>query len=117
MQKSTEQKQANRRRSLRASPRKSAKLECRKGSLGLGRNLTVRTIDVSDSGACLIITEPLSVMSKVEIIVDSYGLRKPIKRLATVRWQVKIEDGGFCTGVEFQKPIDYRDWQSVTMLH
>ena len=113
MEKSASTQQINRRRSLRRKPRRSVKVECRKGAFGLGPNLASATLDVSDTGARLIVTQAMESPSEVEIIITSYGINKPIKRLALVRWQVKLEDGRFCIGAEFQKRLEYRDWQNL----
>jgi hypothetical protein len=113
MQKMTEASLANRRRSQRRKPRSSVKVECRKGASGLGANLAKTLLDVSDSGVRLVISQELALQGEVEIIIGGYGMKAPIKRLATVRWQLKLESGLFCTGIEFQKHIDYRDWQNL----
>ena len=104
---------SNRRRSPRRKPRTSVRIECRKGSHGLGANLSAGLLDISDTGVRMIVTQALDVMVEVEIIITAYGMRQPIKRLGIIRWQVKMENGQFCTGVEFHKRIDYRDWQNL----
>ncbi len=104
---------ANRRKSQRRRPRSSVKVECRKGASGFGPNLTMSSLDVSDSGARLVLSHPLDLHAEVETIISGYGMKDPIKRLANVRWQLKLENGQYCTGVEFQKRIPYRDWQSL----
>ncbi len=103
----------NRRKSQRRRPRTSVKVECRKGSSGLGANLGIALLDLSDSGVRLVISQELSLQSEVEIIISGYGMKESIKRLALVRWQLKLENGQFCTGVEFQKRLAYRDWQNL----
>jgi hypothetical protein len=108
-----EAKQRNRRRSQRRKVRTTVKLQCRKGSLGMGANLAGAVLDLADSGVRLILTQQLSVGGEVEVLIEGYGLRSAIKRLGYIRWQLKLEDGGFCTGVEFQKRIEYRDWQNL----
>ncbi|MBM3993398.1 MAG: PilZ domain-containing protein [Planctomycetes bacterium] len=109
----TIQKQINRRRSERRKPRRTVKIECRKGSLGLGANLSSELLDVSDTGARLIIVDELARLDEVELIINGYGMNRPIKRMASVRWIVKMEDGRFCIGAEFQKRLEYRDWQNL----
>lgn len=103
----------NRRRGHRRKPRASVKLQCRKGSHGLGVDLALTLLDISDSGVRLIAKQSLEVRAEVEIIVNAYGMKQSLKRLGNVRWQVKLEDGNFCVGIEFQKRIDYRDWQNL----
>lgn len=114
MEKLSASARSNRRRSLRRKPRGTIKVEFRKGALGLGPNIAESTLDVSDSGVRLVVTQMVEVMAEVEILIEGYGANRPIKRLGSVRWQVKLENGHFCTGVEFQKSIDYRDWIRLT---
>ena len=113
MQKTTTTRPTNRRSSQRRPPRKTVQVECRKGSFGLGRNISASALDVSDTGARLIVTESLEILAEVEIVIAGYGMQKPLKRAAYVRWQVKLEDGRFCIGAEFQKRLPYRDWQGL----
>jgi hypothetical protein len=108
-----EAKQRNRRRSMRRRPRTSVKVQCRKGSHGLGPNLAVEMLDLADSGVRVIIGQELPAGAEVEIIIVAYGIREQIKRLGYVRWQLKLENGQFCAGIELQKRINYRDWQNL----
>jgi hypothetical protein len=103
----------NRRTSTRRKARASVQLTCRKGALGLGANICRSVLDVSDTGARLVVRDKLPLPAEVEISITSYGMRQPIKRLANVRWQVELADGGFCIGIEFQKRLPYRDWQTL----
>jgi hypothetical protein len=103
-------KPQNRRKSMRRKPRGTICLECRAGGHGLGPNLALNVLDLSDSGVCLILSKPLPAASEVEILISGHGVRKSIKRLADVRWQRKFDDGTFGAGVEFQKRLEYRDW-------
>ena len=113
MEKPEEVKQSNRRTSPRRKPRGHVKLECRKASIGLGVNLATTLLDVSETGARLIIRQELAIGQEVEIVISGHGLSQTIKRLCNIRWQVKLDDGKFCIGAEFQKRLDYRDWQYV----
>ena len=108
-----ETKAANRRGAHRRKPRGSVKIECRKGALGLGANLAGPVLDVSETGLRIILTAPLDLQTEVEVIISGYGMKEAVKRLGTVRWQLKLEAGPFCTGIEFQKRLVYRDWQNV----
>jgi|ERR1019366_3402589 c-di-GMP-binding flagellar brake protein YcgR len=113
MDKTADTNGANRRKSQRRKPRRTVKIECRKGSYGLGANLAVVVLDLSDTGVRLIASQELEAQAEVEIIISGYGMTKAIKRAAYVRWQVKLENGQFCLGVEFQKRLPYRDWQNL----
>jgi len=104
-------KTSNRRQSPRRKVRTTVRLECRKGSYGLGTNITQSVLDLSDTGVRLIVRQELTLLGELEVLISSYGISPSIKRVATVRWQVKLEDGTFCVGIEFQKRLQYRDWQ------
>jgi hypothetical protein len=55
----------------------------------------------------------LDVSRDLEISLAGYGMRKQIMRSAHIRWQVKLDDGRFCVGVEFRKRLEWRDWQTL----
>jgi hypothetical protein len=110
-----ERKASNRRRAPRCKPRSFVKLECRKGTVGLGLNLATTLMDVSETGVRLVISQELPANQEVEIVLSSYGLKQPIKRLGVIRWQLKLDDGKFCLGVEFEKRLAYVDWQNVAV--
>ena len=109
-----EAKPSNRRKSPRRRPRSSVRVECRKGSSGFGPNLVATVLDLSDTGVCVILTQALDPRSEVEVLVTAYCIKETIKRLANVRWQLQLENGQFCTGLEFQKRLPYRDWQNLS---
>jgi c-di-GMP-binding flagellar brake protein YcgR len=109
----SEKNPANRRQSQRCKARQSVLVECRKGAYGLGPNLSQMVLDISDSGVRLVVTQALSIADEVEIVITAYGVSKPIKRFGIIRWQVRLEAGNFCVGVEFQKRLVYRDWQNL----
>ena len=99
----------NRRRSRRARAKTWVQAECRPGGYGLGPNLSQRVLDLSETGVRLIVREPLEVAAEVEIILSAYGLTRPLKRVGVVRWQLSLDDGHFCVGIEFQRPLPYRE--------
>jgi len=108
-----EAKQRNRRRSQRRRPRTTVKVQCRKGSHGLGPNLAVSMLDLADCGMRVILSQELELGAECEIIIVAYGIKEVIKRLGHVRWQLKLDNGQFCVGIELQKRIRYRDWQNL----
>jgi hypothetical protein len=111
MQTAAETKQSNRRLAPRRKPRSYVKLECRQGSMGLGKNLAITLLDLSETGARLIIRQELPAKQEVEVVLA--GMNQTVKMLANVRWQVKLHDGNFCIGVAFQKRIPYREWMGL----
>lgn len=113
MEKTTNVRKANRRRSERRRTRGYVRVECRKGAHGMGANLTSAVLDLSDSGTRLVLLEEIELNGEVEIIIGGYGTARPLRRIANVRWLYKLDDGRFCAGIEFQKLLPYRDWVNL----
>jgi len=106
---------ANRRSSQRKSPRRTVKIECRKGSLGLGPNLAAGFLDLSEGGVRLLVKQAMQSGDEVEVMLLGYGMKEPIKRLANVCWSVALETGQHAVGLRFQKILPYRDVQLLSM--
>jgi hypothetical protein len=105
---------ANRRRARRLALNQQTRLECRKGSAGLGRNLALTTLDLSETGARLTVQASLAVRDEVEIKVSGTGIPKPVRRLGTVVWSVLLQDGNHAIGVVFDKAMAFGDLQRLT---
>lgn len=101
--------EANRRTSKRMAARTSVTIEVRKGALGLGANIAATFLDISEGGVRVLVKAPLAVKDEAEISLTGHGIRKPIKRIATVCWVVKLETGGFAVGFNFEKRLPYSD--------
>jgi PilZ domain len=107
-------KRSNRRGAQRRPTRRAIRLECRRGSSGLGANLASQCLDVSLSGVQILSKEPLRSGEEVEVILDGYGFRGAIRRLGEVRWIVPIEGGGCRVGVRFSKYLTYPELQNLS---
>src|SRR5438034_210689 len=103
----------NRRASRRRYPRTSVKLECRKGSLGLGPNVAVRLLDLSETGARLVLRTPLTRGQEVEVVLNGF-FGKGLKRQGVVIWAVALADGSCCVGVHFGRLVSYADLDRLT---
>src|SRR5437588_6723653 len=97
--------QADRRASRRRSLRSNIRVECRKGSFGLGRNLVKQFLDVSETGIRLLLGSELPRGQEAEILLEVGYQAKAIKRLANVIWVVPTGDGSCCVGLRFQTPL------------
>jgi hypothetical protein len=106
---------SNRRSSQRKPPRRTVKIECRKGSLGLGANLAVGFLDLSEGGVRLLLKTALQAGGEVEVVLMGYGMKTAIKRLANVCWSVPLENGTHAVGLHFQKLVPFRDVQTLSM--
>src|SRR5438067_4655869 len=95
----------NRRSSMRRVPRSTVKVECRQGASGLGKNLVVRLLDLSEGGMRLVVKADLAQKSEVEVLLFGAAHGKPLKRIANVCWSEILESGEYCVGLEFQKRL------------
>jgi hypothetical protein len=100
---------SNRRSSRRMEARRTVTIEVRKGSFGLGPNIAVELLDVSEGGVRVVLKTELHEHDEVEVLLMGYGIRKAIKRVAAVSWSVKLESGLFAIGLHFEKRLRYQE--------
>jgi hypothetical protein len=103
----------NRRSSRRLALSNLTKVECRKGTLGLGTDLNVATLDISETGVRLVLKAGLEPGQQVEVLLKGGWTCKPVKRLARVIWALLLETGNWCVGFQFDKPLPYGDMQRL----
>lgn len=77
--------------------------------MGLGRNIGHALIDVSETGARLIVTAELAPNQEVALAFQGAGYVRALKTLGDVMWCVPIADGQWQVGVRFQKKLQYGD--------
>ncbi len=104
---------ANRRRSRRSPLSGQTRVECRKGALGLGRNLAVRALDLSETGIRLVLRDLLAPGDGVEVILSGPGVRGQLKRLGRVVWCLPLSAADACAGVAFEKPLPWAEAQRL----
>src|SRR5881398_1242975 len=92
---------SERRASRRRQPRGSIKMECRKGMTGLGRNLLVYVLDISETGAQIVADANLPRGQDAEILIRGGGHAQGIKRAAEVVWSLPTEKNCYCVGLRF----------------
>jgi hypothetical protein len=107
--------QTNRRSSQRKHPRRTVKVECRKGTLGLGPNLVTSFLDLSEGGVRVILKVGFQPGDEVEVVLLGYGMKEAIKRLANVCWSLPLENGSHAVGLHFQKILPHRDVQTLAV--
>ena len=105
----------NQRRSRRQAPKSTTKARAVKNSLGLGGNIAVGVLDVSEMGIRLILKENLPKGHEFEVTLESISSR-PVKCLARIVWSVAMADGNFCVGAAFSKNMNYTDLAALTRL-
>lgn len=101
-------------RRLRRKPAKRGTgVSCRKGTLGLGKDLAVAVLDVSEEGARLLVKEEVAVGVEVEITLIGVGVNKRVVRVGVVVW-CKPESTNFSIGVKFRDRMSYVDFFNLT---
>jgi hypothetical protein len=103
------------RRTSRLIPRRTTRVICYRGALGLGKNLTRGVKDISQGGVCLLLAEELPVGQEVEIQMESIQLSRALKVAGKVDW-VRPADDLFLTGILFDKALSYRDVQTIAQI-
>jgi hypothetical protein len=96
-------------RARRNPAKASCKVSCRRGALGLGPNLALAILDVSETGTCLRVREPLEPRQEIEIGVEGLGHSRPLRLPSQVAWCVGTADGFCCIGARFENRLNYRD--------
>jgi hypothetical protein len=99
----------NRRASRRRTAKESTKVCCYRGPMGLGANLAVSAVEVSETGACLLVKAPLAKGDELEVNVVGIAHRRPIRKSATVVWCVTAGPDRWRVGVQFQGALRYAD--------
>jgi hypothetical protein len=103
----------NRRLTPRRRAKNSSRVTCIKGALGLGANLGVKLLDVSETGARLVVKEALNPGQEVELNLEAPGGGRPVRLPAEVIWSVPTADGQHCVGTSFHKRLSYADLQHL----
>ena len=106
-------RRANRRSAIRHPLRSDIRIECRKGSMGLGPNLTQSAADLSQTGVCLTVRTVMKKGDDAEVLITGAG-GATIKRCAEVAWVVVQEDGLHLVGLRFRPELSYPEMQQVT---
>lgn len=105
-------------RERRLSPRRAAKgvlkAVCRQGTLEIGPNLALSVLDLSETGARLVVNEALEPGRRVYVNLEGALGDRPILRGGSVVWSLPTADGAFCVGVQFHKPLQRGDLLSLT---
>jgi hypothetical protein len=103
----------NRRLNRRQLPKGSTKATCHKGLFGLGRDIAVAVLDMSQYGAQLVVKEALKRGQPVEVGLEGLGRQKPIKLPAVVVWCVAGADGNHLVGTRFERALSWADIQAL----
>jgi hypothetical protein len=106
----------NRRASRRLLARPRVRVTCRKGSLDLGHNLALSLLDVSQTGARVVVQSALAAGQEVSVTLEAPASGRRARRTAAVVWCVPLAEGGCCVGLRFEKPLPYADLDHFAKL-
>ncbi len=99
----------NRRLHSRRPPRRSVRVICRKGGLDLGTNLAAAVVDISEAGACVLLSAELPPRQEVLVTLEGIDHRRPFRLLAHVVW-CQPHSGQWATGLQFQRRLPFREF-------
>ena len=99
----------NRRLSRRKSPKGEVEVLCQKGRYGLGPNLALAVLDVSEAGIRLLLTAPLEHGQEFTLILSTPGRGRPLKAVARAVWSVETAAGTYCVGGSFERRLSFVD--------
>jgi hypothetical protein len=83
---------------------KTTKVIATRNTMGLGPNIAVSVLDLSETGIRMILKENLPLGREFEITVESQSSR-PFKVVAAIIWSVPTAEGTFCVGARFSKNL------------
>jgi hypothetical protein len=101
----------NRRLGRRRAPKGGIRGVCRRGRLGLGTDLAVSLLDVSECGIRLLVREALAERQEIEVGITGPGQSRSHRLIATVVWCAPAADGRYGIGARFEKTLSYKDLQ------
>lgn len=98
-----------RRAARRRLARSGVRAELRRGILGMGPNLAVGLVELSETGARLRLKTTVQAGEEVEVALwPPVGLRS-LRGPATVRWGRPARDGTYLVGVRFRRRLAASD--------
>ena len=100
-------KPRERRVGTRRRPKGGTRISCRKGSMGLGPDLSQGLLDLSEGGVRLLLSSALAPGQEVEVSLSGPGVLRDVKRLGRVAWCVPAASGGHCVGIRFDKRLEH----------
>jgi hypothetical protein len=107
---------SNRRASRRRPSKGSTKISCCRGPMGMGANLAVSVLEVSETGACLVVKAAFANGEEMEVNLEGVVHRRPIRKMARVVWCVTDGPERWRVGVQFQGALGYAELSELTRL-
>jgi hypothetical protein len=99
----------------RKTARSTLRLQARRGTMGLGKNLALEVIDINEDGIGFHASEELKQGEDLELILTKPGVNRILKMVGEVRWCCQLpeeeedEAPAFLIGVKLRNRIAYAD--------
>ena len=110
------EREANRRGSRRRAPKGSTKVHCYRGLIGCGPDVAHAVLDISETGASLLLKAPFKTGERLEVNLESIAHRRPVKKMASVIWCVPAGEDRYVVGVKFEGTLPYSDLNDLTRM-
>jgi hypothetical protein len=108
----------NRRFSARKRPRGKAKVACYRGAWDLGANLGIALLEVSETGALVLLRAALPPSQVVTLMLQGQWHLRPIRMPGKVVWCAAASDNPeaetFRAGIEFEKRLPWADLMQIS---
>jgi hypothetical protein len=105
----------NQRNSRRQKPKVTTRAIALPNRFGLGGNIAVSVLDVSESGVRLKLKRDLAIGTEFEVRLENIS-SKTVKTTAQVVWSVPAADGTFVIGARFTSLVNYGDLHVIALV-
>jgi hypothetical protein len=96
------------RRQIRRKVRNATDVTCRTGTSGMGPNLAIRMLDISEEGVRLTLKQPVNPGEELEISFTPLGCNREVLCGIVVVW-CRAHDGIHSVAGKFRPPVRYDD--------
>ena len=100
-------------RGRRQTPRRGIRVVCRRGEAGLGANIALTLLDLSEDGAGLLLSEVVRAGEQLTLRLALAGPGQPLRQAGVVAWVVPTVGGACCAGVRFSKRLNEDDFSRL----
>ena len=111
---SSNEPEQERRHHPRHVPKPGVRVVCRTGTLGVGPNLAISLVDISEMGLRLVVPSTMQKGQEVQIELEAPGRGRALKLMADVIWSMPNDEGTYWLGIEFRRQLTYGELQDLT---
>jgi hypothetical protein len=107
---------SDRRASVRRRPKRTVTVACRLDSLGIGPNIALGLLDISEDGLRLLVRPALEPSQRLNVSLESLWLQRPLLREIEIIWCMPTADGTHCVGARFSQRLNVHELQAVASV-